>query len=151
MIKIIIKKKLPVSFIVKINAHRLTPSPPASASVMESIGTFKVLICRHGKLTGTVKVRCCKNKKYSRDSCIGKLDQSRGDSPVGRRPNCTTDADTPLKWHRWPHVWLYWHTLEERDFGAELMTTVFVEQPLATRMDIPTRSTRLSHRQSWQI
>jgi len=29
----------------------------SSASVMESIGTFKVLICRHGKLSGTVKVR----------------------------------------------------------------------------------------------
>ena len=24
---------------------------------MESIGTFKVLICRHGKLTSTVRVR----------------------------------------------------------------------------------------------
>jgi len=29
----------------------------SSAAVMESIGTFKVLICRHGKLSGTVKVR----------------------------------------------------------------------------------------------
>ena len=29
----------------------------ASAAVMESIGTFKVLICRHGKLTTTVRVR----------------------------------------------------------------------------------------------
>ncbi len=29
----------------------------ASAAVLESIGTFKVLICRHGKLTNTVKVR----------------------------------------------------------------------------------------------
>ena len=29
----------------------------ASAAVMESIGTFKVLICRHGKLTSTVRVR----------------------------------------------------------------------------------------------
>jgi hypothetical protein len=29
----------------------------ASAAVLESIGTFKVLVCRHGKLTNTVKVR----------------------------------------------------------------------------------------------
>ena len=29
----------------------------ASAAVLESIGTFKVIICRHGKLTSTVKVR----------------------------------------------------------------------------------------------
>eukprot|EP00092_Neocalanus_flemingeri_P081218 GFUD01101392.1.p1 GENE.GFUD01101392.1~~GFUD01101392.1.p1 ORF type:complete len:850 (+),score=201.01 GFUD01101392.1:535-3084(+) len=29
----------------------------SSAAVMESIGTFKVLICRHGKLTSTVRVR----------------------------------------------------------------------------------------------
>merc|ERR1719433_2396355 len=29
----------------------------SSAAVMESIGTFKVLICRHGKLNNTVKVR----------------------------------------------------------------------------------------------
>ena len=29
----------------------------ASAAVMESIGTFKVLICRHGKLTSTIRVR----------------------------------------------------------------------------------------------
>jgi len=29
----------------------------SSAAVMESIGTFKVLICRHGKLTTTVRVR----------------------------------------------------------------------------------------------
>jgi len=29
----------------------------SSASVMESIGTFKILVCRHGKLNGTVKVR----------------------------------------------------------------------------------------------
>ena len=32
-------------------------SVSASAAVMESIGTFKVLICRHGKLNNTVKVR----------------------------------------------------------------------------------------------
>lgn len=29
----------------------------SSAAVMENIGTFKVLICRHGKLSNTVKVR----------------------------------------------------------------------------------------------
>jgi len=29
----------------------------SSAAVMESIGTFKVLVCRHGKLTTTVRVR----------------------------------------------------------------------------------------------
>ncbi len=29
----------------------------ASAAVLESIGTFKVLVCRHGKLSNTVKVR----------------------------------------------------------------------------------------------
>jgi len=29
----------------------------SSAAVMESIGTFKVLVCRHGKLTSTVRVR----------------------------------------------------------------------------------------------
>ena len=29
----------------------------ASAAVLESIGTFKVLVCRHGKLTSTVRVR----------------------------------------------------------------------------------------------
>ena len=31
--------------------------PPASAAVMECIGTFKVLVCRHGKLTSQVRVR----------------------------------------------------------------------------------------------
>jgi solute carrier family 8 (sodium/calcium exchanger) len=29
----------------------------SSAAVMENIGTFKVLVCRHGKLTSTVRVR----------------------------------------------------------------------------------------------
>jgi len=29
----------------------------SSAAVLESIGTFKVLVCRHGKLTSTVRVR----------------------------------------------------------------------------------------------
>ena len=29
----------------------------ASAAVMENVGTFKVLVCRHGLLTSTVRVR----------------------------------------------------------------------------------------------
>ena len=29
----------------------------ASAAVIESIGTFKILVCRHGKLTTKVRVR----------------------------------------------------------------------------------------------
>ena len=29
----------------------------ASAAVMENIGTFRVLVCRHGRLSNTVKVR----------------------------------------------------------------------------------------------
>merc|ERR550519_1127210 len=29
----------------------------SSAAVMENVGTFKILICRHGNLTGTVRVR----------------------------------------------------------------------------------------------
>ena len=33
------------------------PNILASAAVMENIGTFKVLICRHGKRTNTARVR----------------------------------------------------------------------------------------------
>ena len=92
----------PTSYILscKDNSPSVDPLPPASASVMESIGTFKVLICRHGKLTGTVKVRCwTKSQQTLEIHALENLTKIEGVARLVSYPNpvnYTTNTDTYL-------------------------------------------------------